>query len=123
MIKNKNRDDIVTNMLIIQGRVKVLNGEIKVNSNEYTYIGTKLSDIEDMNLKEKIKKTGVTDESFEKYYLLSREDLSKLKALEELKKADDNQYIVSYDEVEVIYIEGISDNDNTKYKLSDILNK
>lgn len=123
MIKNKNRDDIVTNMLIIQGRVKVLNGEIKVNSNEYTYIGTKVSDIEDMNLKEKIKKAGVTDESFEKYYLLSREDLSKLKALEELKKADDNQYIVSYDEVEVIYIEGISDNDNTKYKLSDILNK
>lgn len=120
LVRNKDGDDIVTNMLIIQGRIKVINGEIKVNSEEYKYVGTKVSEIDNDELKEKIKNIGIEESQYEEYYVLTKENYSEMGIADELKKADDNQYLVNYNNVDVIYIDGITIKNEKKYKLSDI---
>ena len=120
-MEEKKRDDIITNMLILQKKVKMINGETLVNVENEGIIGKKISEIENNNLKEKIKKAGVIEEDFENYYLLYMNDFDTMKISNELKRANSEEYLVSYKENEVIYIKGIEIGNKVYYKLSEIL--
>lgn len=119
-IEEKKSDDIKTNMLIIQKKVKTINGIKKVNADETVLIGTKLSEIENDDIKNKIKNVGVNDEELEKYFLLNIEDFKNMKIYEELSNVSESEYVVNYELEEVIYLNGINTKDATAYKLSDL---
>ena len=85
-IEEKKSDDIKTNMLIIQKKVKTINGIKKVNADETVLIGTKLSEIENDDIKNKIKNVGVNDEELEKYFLLNIEDFKNMKNIRRAKQ-------------------------------------
>lgn len=122
-LRKKESDDIITNMLIIQGKVKLISGEAEVNSNENNYVGTKLSEYDNQDIKSSIQSIGIEESSFENYYILNEENFANMGILNELKNIQDNEYIVNYKETDVIYINGIDIDNAVKYKLSDILNK
>lgn len=115
--------DIKTNMLVIQGKIKLLKGEAEVSKNEKIYIGTKISDLDNKEIKEFMQNLGIEESKFETYYILNKEDFEKMSILGELKNIEDNVYIVNYNDAEVIYIKGINVDDSIKYKLSDIMAK
>ena len=119
-IEEKKNDDIKTNMLIIQKKVKTINGIKKVNADETVLIGTKLSEIENDDIKNKINNVGVNDEELEKYFLLNIEDFKNMKIYEELSNVSESEYVVNYELEEVIYLNGINTKDATAYKLSDL---
>lgn len=123
MIVEKESNDIKTNMLIIQGKIKLLKGEAEVNKNEDNYVGTKLSDSDNQEIKQFMQSIGIEESKFESYYILSKEDFEKMAISEEVKNIEDNIYIVNYNDAEVIYTNGILVNDVIKYKLSDIIAK
>lgn len=122
-LQKKESDDIITNMLIIQGKVKLISGEAEVNSNEDNYVGAKLSEYNNQDIKSTILNIGIEESSFENYYILNKENLDNMGISSELKNIQDNEYIVNYIDTEVIYIKGINIDDDVKYKLSDILIK
>ncbi|MBP3502397.1 MAG: hypothetical protein J6K42_02835 [Clostridia bacterium] len=120
---DKENYDIKTNMLVIQGKIKLLKGEAEVSKNEDVYIGTKISNLDNREIREFMQNLGVEESKFETYYLLNKEDFEKMSIYGELKNIEDNVYIVNYNDAEVIYIKGINVNDSIKYKLSDIMTK
>ncbi len=122
-IHKKENDDIVTNMLIIQGKTRLINGEAEVSNNKDNYVGAKLSEYQDQSLRDFTRGIGIEESSFEDFYVLNREHLSSMGILGELKNVKDYEYIVNYKDKEVIYINGIYVDNNVKYKLSDIINK
>lgn len=122
-IQSSNNEDIVTNMLIIQGKIKVINGDVKVGNSEKQLIGTKISDVQDENIRNTVKNIGITEDSFQEYYTLNRENFETMQISDDLKNVNDGEYVVNYKECEVIYIKGINKDGTVKYKLSDILNK
>ena len=119
-LRRKENDDIIANMLIIQSRIKIINGNIKVNNSEDGYIGIKVSDIQDEKIKDKIAKIGISENQYEDYYILSKENFEIMQIYDDLKKVDDNEYIVCYKLCDVIYIKGLDIDGKKIYKLSDI---
>lgn len=122
-IKEKKSDDVVANMLIIQGKLKVINGKSKVNNSDEWYIGIKISDVHDEDFIRKINDIGITEEIYDEYYLLNKEHFEIMQLTDDLKNVDNNEYIVNYKQCEVVYVEGINIDGSTKYKLSDIEKK
>lgn len=122
-LKQKQNDDIRTDLLLIQAKTKVIKGKAEVNSNTEAYVGTKISEYFDNDVKEFLKNIQINESQFEKYYILSMQDLEKMGIFGELKNTEDNQYIVNYETADVIYIKGIEENGNIKYKISDIITK
>ena len=110
-----------TDMLLIQGKVKVLSEEAIINKNEELLKGRKVSDsLEDEEVKALLEK-GVfsqEEESFNKYYLLEKANLDEI-GLGAIR-LEKGYYIVNYDTDEVIYSKGIQVGENTYYKLSEI---
>lgn len=119
-VRAKENDDITTNMLIIQKKIKLMNGEMKVNGTEESYIGTKITELNNDEIKNQIEQTDIKEEELEKLYILSSQDLEDMGILEELKKVNDNEYIINYKEVDVIYIKGVNVEDKKVYRLSEI---
>ena len=101
----------------------MINGETKVNVENEGFVGKKVSELENEKIKEAIVKLGITEEEFEDYYVLYMNDFETMGISDELKKANSEEYIISYKNIEVIYIKGIEADEKTYYKLSDILNK
>lgn len=124
VMTDKENNDLQTDMLLIQGKIKLLKGKAEVNKNEESYIGTKISSMEgNHELKDLLKNLKIEENKFEKYYVLNKEDLEKMFLSEELKNMEDNIFIVNYDETEVIYTKGLNINNGIKYRLSDIITK
>ena len=101
-----------TDMLLIQGKVKVLSEEAIINKNEELLKGRKVSDsLEDEEVKTLLENGVLSqeEESFSKYYLLEKSNLDEM-----------GYYIVNYDTDEIIYSKGIQVGENTYYKLSEI---
>ena len=119
----KENDDIKTNMLIIQAKIKLLKGEADVNQNEDGYVGIKVSDSDNQEIKELIQNLNISENEFESYYILYKEDFEKMGISEEVKNIEDNDYIINYNDTEVIYTKGITIDGVLYYKLSDIIAK
>lgn len=110
-----------TDMLLIQGKIKVISKEATIQKNEGLLKGRKLSEaIEEEQVKKLIENNIISQEesSFSKYYILEQSHLDEI----HLKvKIEDGYYIVNYDTYEIIYSKGITLEENTLYKLSEII--
>lgn len=114
-IKTEDVKEIKSNMLLIQGASKVAKQNSVAKKTEDPLVGTKLNQIENNEIISRFKELNIIEESqYEKYYMLSNEDLEKLNI--KVWNEENAYYLVNYDENEVIITSGI----NGKYKLSDM---
>lgn len=118
IIKRANLQNINTNMMLIQAKTKTISEQAKFNKNTSNYKGTKLTDIDQNEMIDKLVTNGVI-EAKESYYMLSQTDLNEM-GLEKINI--DRGYIVNYDTEEIIYVKGFENNNKTYYKLSEMKN-
>ena len=107
-------------MLSIQGKTEVIAQKVEIKEKGAKYIGTKLADKEiDEKLQNLIDNKIIDLESKKSnYYYLDNENLKEL-GLENI--SIDDYYIVDYKKNDIIYVNGIEDEDgNVVYKLSDM---
>ena len=105
---------IKTDMLLIEGKTKIIAQKVKIKEKNASYIGKKISDItqESDDIKF-LQEQGIIDIKVKNtnYYVL---DKSKL---------EEGCYIVEYNTNEIIYSKGVTGTDGTtKYKLSELQN-
>lgn len=110
-----------TDMLLIQGKVKVLSQEATIQKNEELLKGKKIEEnIEQEQIKILLENNVISKEeaSFSKYYIVEKETLQEM-GLHKIK-LESGYYIVNYDTDEVIYSEGVKVGDKIYYKLSEL---
>ena len=110
-----------TNMLLIQGKTKVMSQEATIQKNEELLKGRKVSDaIEEEQIKNLLEKNIISQEetSFSKYYILEKAHLEEI-GLGSIE-LEEGYYIVNYDTDEIIYSKGIIRGEETIYKLSEL---
>lgn len=125
IVKNSMKEEILqtyeTNMLLIQGNVKIISQESTIQKKEELLKGRKLADnLEDESVKNLLENNIINQEetSFSKYYILENSHLEEIGLNNiELKEG---YYIVNYDTDEIIYSEGIKIGKETYYKLSEL---
>lgn len=142
LLKNKldeeKFENLKTDMLSIQGKVKVIGQEmikskekdvekakaISVDNQNVSMLkGKKVSEnMEDEEIKKLIENKIINeqDENFDKYYILEREHLDEIGLNEIIIK--EGKIIVNYNTDEIIYSKGIELDKKVYYKLSEIEN-
>ena len=111
-------EDIRANMLLIQGKCKILQETTKVNNNQDGLKGRKLSEMqEDSIVSEFLNKNIIDSSKLDKYYALSNEDLSAMEL--DIKNEEDSYYVVNYEENAVYITKGYNaeDSEEIVYKL------
>lgn len=121
MLDEKKYVDLQTDLLLIQGKVKIIKGKADVNSDTTVYVGQKLSDSNNEKIKSLMRKIQIEDDRFDEYYVLENQDFENIGILHELKNKGNSLFLVNYEDGEVIYTKGIKVNGSVKYKLSDII--
>lgn len=114
IIQKANLQNLNTNMLLIQAKVKTIGEDYRFNKDTQKLKGQKVSEITGNAQIAKLIDNKVID-SPESYYLLSQGDLDTL-GLEGIKIEDG--YLVNYETEEVIYVKGFEANNTIVYKLS-----
>ena len=124
-VKIKYQDEKVqkyeTDMLLIQGKIKVIGQEATIQKNEELLKGRKVSEnLEDEEVIKLLEKNIISqdEEKFSKYYILEEENLEEI-GLNWIN-INEECYIVNYDTYEIIFTKGISVEGNTLYKLSEL---
>ncbi len=116
---NENRIvDIEANMLLIQGKCKVLQETSKVNNNTDNLKGRKLSEMgEDSIISEFLTKEIVPGDKLDQYYALSNDDLSAMGL--DIQNEENSYYIVNYEENTVFITGGYTNTETNEvvYKL------
>lgn len=123
-IQKEKLETYQTDMLLIQGKVKVISQEATIQKNEELLKGRKLSDsLEEEQVKNLLENNVISQEetSFSKYYILEKSHLEEM-GLNNIKLEED-YYIVNYDTDEIIFSRGIKIGKETFYKLSELQNK
>lgn len=117
----RNTENLTTNMLLVQGKIKVIAQENEMNDEENGLLGRKVQDnLEDEKIKKLLENKIVNseDETFENCYIIDSEILREI-------KLDDNlngeYYIVNYKTYEIIYSKGIEIEGQMHYSLSELL--
>lgn len=111
-------EDIRANMLLIQGKCKILQETTKVNNNQDGLKGRKLSEMqEDSIVSEFLNKNIIDSSKLDKYYALSNEDLSAMEL--DIKNEENSYYVVNYEENTVYITKGYNAKDSKEvfYKL------
>lgn len=125
IINQIDKENISTDLLLIQAKAKVLKEKSSFNSDDTILKGEKISEIVNNAKIEELKEKGVInteEENYDKYYLLNKETIDELEIGIE-KMGEEDFYIVNYATEEVIFPEGYKHTDgNTYYKLSEISN-
>lgn len=121
MFRKESLEDIKTDMLLVQTKVKVLKGDSDINGDAIYLIGEKISSPEQPGEIISFLDTGIIpQEQYDFYYVVNQNCLNEM-GLGEIKLKDGTYYIVNYNTYEVIYTQGYTDEyNNTYYKLSDI---
>ena len=121
-IKNSAKEnkivDIEANMLLIQGKCKVLQETSKVNNNTDNLKGRKLSEMgEDSIISEFLTKELIPGDKLDKYYALSNDDISTMEL--DIQNEGNSYYIVNYEENTVFITEGYTNTETNEvvYKL------
>lgn len=117
-VNNSQIVNIKANMLLIQGKCKILEETSKVNKNEECLKGKKLSEMsEDNIISEFLNKNIIDSNKLDKYYALSNEDLSNMNL--DVENEENSYYIVNYESNEVFITSGYvsENNSSTIYKL------
>ena len=110
---------IKTNMLLIQGKTEIIAQKVDIKEKGAKYIGTEIKEKQNDAEIQNLINNNVIDINSEKsnYYCLDNNNLKEL----ELDINIDDYYIVDYKKNDVIYVDGIQDqNGNMVYKLSDM---
>lgn len=115
MIEKTNLQNLNTNMLLIQAKVKTIGEDSKFNKNEATLKGQKVSQVTQNQKIEELVNSQIIDTP-DTYYLLSQEDLNTM-GLEKIQIEEG--YVVNYETAEIIYVKGFEANKTTYYKLSE----
>lgn len=120
-VSKEKTEDIKTNMLLVQAKVKKISGDYTLEKNEEVLIGTKLSEMkEEEPIKEFLEKELFDlDEKGKKYYVLNQQNLNDLN-LGNVILEENSYYIVEYTSSEVYYTKGYSDeNGEVHYKVTE----
>ncbi len=123
-IQKEKLETYQTDMLLIQGKVKVISQEATIQKKEELLKGRKLSDsLEEEQVRKLLDNNIIAQEetSFSKYYILEQSHLEEI-GLNNIK-LQEGYYIVNYDTDEIIYSNGITIGENTFYKLSELENQ
>lgn len=110
-----------TDMLLIQGKTKVLSQEATIEKKEELLKGRKIEEcLEEEEIKNLLEKQILLQEepSFSKYYILEKANLEEM-GLGNIQLKE-GYFIVNYDTDEIIYAKGIKVGDKTYYKLSEL---
>ena len=125
IVNQIDRENVSTNLLLIQAKAKVLKEKANFNNDEAILKGQKVSEIVDNEVVEELKAKGVLDTADENYnsnYLLDKQAIEELEIGID-KISDDDFYIVNYATEDVIYSKGYKHTDGeTYYTLSAITN-
>lgn len=123
--KEKTEEEIVqtykTDMLLIQGKIKVLSQESTIQKNEELLKGRKIEDcLEEDEIKTLLEKQIISQEEpdFSKYYVLESSHLEEM-GLGSIQLKE-GYYLVNYDTDEIIYAKGVKVGDKFYYKLSEL---
>lgn len=121
--ENKNRkiENVTTDMLLVQGKIKVIAQENEMNKDENTLIGKSLSEnLEDEKIKALVdsKVINTETEDMDKYYIIDGETINSLNLENNL---DGEYYIVNYKTYEIIYSKGIEIDGKMHYTLTELL--
>lgn len=120
-VNESKDDDIKTDMLVLQAKLKVIKGESEVNKNTDNYFGKKVNESNNENIINLLKSINIPDEELQNYYILNNQDVELMGISEEINNKKDSSYIVNYNLAEVIYKDGIFIDGVVKYKLSDLI--
>lgn len=120
-MQERKNDDIKTDMLMIEGKIKSIKAESEISNNQEKYVGTKVSEANDTDVNNVMQQLQINQEELQNYYILNKESFEKMGLADSIK--DDDEYIVNYTNSDVIYVKGIKLNNEIKYKLSDIIDK
>lgn len=120
-MQERKTDDIKTDMLMIEGKIKSIKAESEISNNQEKYVGTKVSEANDTDVNNVMQQLQINQEELQNYYILNKESFEKMGLADSIK--DDDEYIVNYTNSDVIYVKGIKLNNEIKYKLSDIIDK
>lgn len=118
--KDKKLEDIKANMLLIQGKCKILEENTKVNKNEDNIVGKKVSDMkEDQIVAQFLEKKIIPEDKLDKYYVLSNEDLNNMEI--DVQNEENSYYIVNYEEDSVYITKGYMNEETNEivYKLEE----
>ena len=110
---------IKTNMLLIQGKTEIIAQKVDIKEKGAKYIGTEIKEKENDAKIQNLINNNIIDINSKNsnYYCLDNNNLKEL----ELDINVDDYYIVDYKKNDVIYVNGIQDqNGNMVYKLSDM---
>ena len=120
-IEKEKIETFQTNMLLIQGKVKVISQEATIQKKEELLKGRKVADnIEEEQIKNLLDNQVISQEetNFSKYYILEKSHLEEI-GLNNIE-LEEGYYIVNYDTDEIIYSKGITKGKETLYKLSEL---
>lgn len=119
---NEYFETVKTDMLLIEGKTKVVAETVKMKQKDASYMGKKIKEVLAEDEIKRLEESKIIDTSKKgsNYYVLERNDLEELG----LENIDINgYYIVEYTNNEIIYSEGIEDREgNRLYKLTEIKN-
>ena len=121
MMQKEQKQSYETDMLLVQGKIKILSQESTIKKSEELLKGRKLSEnIEDEQIKKLLENNVISqdEENFSKYYILEKSNLEEI-GLNGIELKD-GYYIVNYATYEIIYSNGIDIKGNIYYKLSDL---
>lgn len=121
LLNNQIVETYKTDMLLIQGKVRVLSEEAVVNKNAELLVGKKITDcLEIEEIKTLLEKGIISEEEedFANYYVLEKANLEEMEL--HTIRLEKGYYIVNYNTDEIIYSEGIKEGKNTYYKLSEL---
>ena len=116
-------ETIKTDMLQVQWKLKDYIDKQTVKGEEKHYLGTKLSEpSEDALINDFLSKNVLSEEDYDKYYVLKDEDLA-LAGLE-ITNYENSYFIINYETYEIVVTQGCEySEDEVLYKLSDIIAK
>lgn len=121
LIRKGKEQSLVSDMLLIQAKVKILMERAAFNGNTSSYIGTKLKD--DAN-KYNIAGSALTTAEIEKdsIYIYDKTILASI-GLDSIKLSSQEVFLVDYSNADIIFPKGCKREDgSTFYRLSEIQN-
>lgn len=117
----KDIEDLNTDMLLVQAKVKKLQEDYILKKKEEILIGTKISDMQDDEVIKQFmqKKLFDQNEKNKKYYVLNNQNLQEL-GLNQVNLRDGEYFVVEYIDAKVYCTKGLQDaNGKQYYTLSD----
>ena len=117
---NEEYKTVKTNLLLIQGKTKVISEQLAIEEERVTYISTEIKEKQnDAKIQNLINNNIINIESENNiYYCIDNNNLEEL-GLGDIQVED--YFIVDYKQNDVIFVNGIEDKEgNLVYKLSDM---